>query len=149
MIKIYDEKDLFDLKKQRNRYLFITITLFVFAILSALLIYIFTTRNNLIIMEVLFIILIFLFLSSSAFIGLTFLRTIILRIKLIKSFSLVATKKNEIEGEVEYLQERRKYFGFTFLKIKVNDTYLYIEEGIELPNHCKLIIKKGFVVSYE
>lgn len=149
MTKLYDENDILGLKKQRNKYIVITLSLFVLAIVSSILIFIFTNRGNLVLMEVLFIVFMFLLLSGSAFIGLTLLRKTILRIKLIHSFSLVTTKKNEVEGVVEYQEERRKYYGFTFIKIKVNDNYFYVEEGIVLPETAKLVIKKGFVVSYE
>ena len=149
MKRIYDENKLPTLKKQRNKYIVITISLFVLGVVSALFVYIFTNRQNIVLMEVLFAILLFLFLSMSTFIGLTILRKTILRMKLIQSFSLVNTKKNEVNGVVEYLEERRKYYSFEFIKIKVNDNYFFVEEGIELPNNAKLIIKKGFVVSYE
>lgn len=149
MTKIYDEKDIVDLKKIRNKYLIIVIVFFLLANVASVLLFVFTNRDNLILMEVLFAIMLFGFLSASAFFGLTLLRKTVLRIKLIHSFSAVISKRNEVSGEIEVLQEKRKYYGFTFIKIKVNDCYYFVEEGIELPKTATLFIKKGFVVAYE
>ena len=149
MTKLYSEDSITGLKKQRNKYLILTLLFFLLANISAILIFVFTNRKNLLVMEIVLIVLLFVLLSISAFIGLTFFRKVIYRIKLIQSFSSVVNKRNEVTGEVEYLNEKRKYYGFTFTKVKINDSYYFVEEGVVLPKNTTVIIKKGFVVAYE
>ena len=149
MKKLYDENELKNLKKLRKTYIFAVFASFLVANIAVILVFVFTNRNNLILMEIILAILMFLFLSTSAFLGLTYLRKTINRIRLINSFVLVTSKRNEVSGEVEYTNEKRKFYGFTFIKVKINEGYYFVEEGVDLPNNTKAVIKKGFVVAYE
>lgn len=149
MINLYNEKELPNLYKKRNQFILLVVLGVALAIIFEIICFFLTNRENLLLMEIISIILMFVSLSFSAFVGTYFLRNVLLRIKIIKSFSLINTPNEIYEGEIKYADGNKKYYGFTFKKIMIDDKYFFVEENVNLDGHTKIKVKKGFVVSYE
>ena len=73
----------------------------------------------------------------------------VLRIKLINYFSKNKNEPEIVQGKVNYLKEKRKFYSFTFIKVEINNCYYYIEDSVALNEEIKAKIKNGFIIEYE
>ena len=73
----------------------------------------------------------------------------VLRIKLINYFSKNKNEPEIVQGKVNCLKEKRKFYSFTFIKVEINNYYYYIEDSVALNEKIKAKIKNGFIIEYE
>lgn len=148
-MNLYSEKQIKNLNNKKKNYILLSIIDFIVFIIFSILIFVFTNRSNLLSMEIISIIISFMLLSVFIFIVTCPLYKTVLRIKLINFFSKNKNEPEIVQGKVNYLKEKRKFYSFTFIKVEINNCYYYIEDSVALNEEIKAKIKNGFIIEYE